>query len=192
LSSGADRRRFAREAEILGRLHHPGVAPIHGAGVADIGGAAAPYFIMAFVRGRPLDRYLAERRPTLEERVELLARVGDAVHHAHQQGVVHRDLKPGNILVEDEPDGPGRPRVLDFGIARLIESDAPANVTRTGHVIGTIPYMSPEQIRGTPGHVDVRTDIHALGVILYEALTGHHPFADIARRSLPEAARIIC
>ncbi len=189
--SSADRRRFAREAEILGRLRHPGVAHIFEAGVVELGGVSTAFLAMEFIEGEPFDAYLRRKRPDRLAIVELVARIGDAVHHAHQQGVVHRDLKPGNILVEDEADGPGRPRVVDFGIARLVEGDAPA-VTMTGHVIGTLPYMSPEQLKGGGAAADVRIDVYALGVMLYEALTGRHPFGDVAARPLPEAARIIC
>jgi serine/threonine protein kinase len=178
-------KRFANEAEILGRLQHPGVAQIFEAGVADDG---QPFFAMEFVRGVPLDEYVRRHSLAAAARLELVARVCDAVHHAHERGVVHRDLKPDNVLVDDH----GRPKVLDFGIARVAGGERPSATarTRTGQMIGTLGYMSPEQVVGDPSAVDGRTDVFALGVILYE-LFAHRPPYHLDDLPLPEAARVI-
>src|SRR5262249_48122191 len=114
LASDALLQRFAREAQILGRLHHPGIAQVYDAGVAESG---QPYFAMELIVGVPLDRYARDHALDARGRLELMARVGDAVQHAHERGVIHRDLKPGNILVEPS----GQPRVLDFGVARAAD-----------------------------------------------------------------------
>src|SRR5918911_1423627 len=119
LASGALVKRFAHEAEILGRLHHPGIAQVYEAGLADDG---QPFFAMEFIRGLPLDAYARLRAQTLPARLELLARVCDAVQHAHDHGVIHRDLKPANILVDEA----GQPKVLDFGVARALDDDLSA------------------------------------------------------------------
>src|SRR5262249_4942866 len=130
-------KRFAQEAQILGRLHHPGIAQIYEAGVAEDG---QPFFALELIRGLRLDEYA--RRHALEPaaRLELLARVCDAVQHAHEQGVVHRDLKPSNVLVDES----GQPKVLDFGVARAAGADllTTADQTRTGQLLGTLGYMS--------------------------------------------------
>src|SRR5262249_50277507 len=141
LASPAALKRFIHEAQILGRLHHPGIAQVYEAGLAEDG---QPFFAMEFVRGLPLDAYARQRALTPPARLELLARVCDAVQHAHDQGVIHRDLKPANILVEET----GQPKVLDFGVARATEADllTGAGLTRTGELLGTPNYMSPEQV----------------------------------------------
>ena len=128
---------------------------------------------MDYVRGRPLHEYVREKKLTLEETLKLFATVSHAVQHAHQKGVIHRDLKPTNILVDAE----GNPKVLDFGLAKQLASPVDTLVTVTQDVIGTLPYMSPEQARGSLDEIDTRTDIYALGVILYELLTGHFPYS---------------
>jgi WD40 repeat protein/predicted Ser/Thr protein kinase len=178
-------KRFAQEVEILGRLHHPGIAQIYEAGVAEDG---QPFFAMEFIRGLPLDEYGRLRSPTLRERVELLARVCDAVQHAHDQGVIHRDLKPANILVEER----GQPKVLDFGVARATDADlvTGAGLTRTGQLLGTANYMSPEQVTADPAAIDHRADVYALGVILFELLA-HRPPYQLEGRPLAEAARLL-
>src|SRR5262245_46693794 len=140
LASDALRQRFAREAQILGRLHHPGIAQVYDAGVAEGG---QPYFAMELIAGVLLDRYARERALDVPARLGLVARVCDAVQHAHERGVIHRDLKPGNILVESS----GQPKVLDFGVARAADLGLTAGGGRTeaGQLIGTLSYMSPEQ-----------------------------------------------
>lgn len=204
-------RRFEHEAHILGRLHHPGIAQIYEAGAPDAEHADQMYFVMELVRGAPLTTYARDRHLDIPHRLELIARVCDAVHHAHQRGVIHRDLKPTNILVvEDEPsttaedasaggtrifgrDFHAQPKVLDFGVARAQSSDDNVTTMHTlsGQIVGTLAYMSPEQVRGDPDDVDTRTDIYAIGVLLYELLGGRVPH-DISRLTIPEAARVIC
>ena len=113
-------RRFEHEADALARLHHPGIAQIFEAGTADAGVGSQPYFAMEFIRGEPLRDYAQAHGSTTRARLELIAKICDAVQHAHQQGVIHRDLKPGNILVDET----GQPKILDFGVARLTDGDA--------------------------------------------------------------------
>src|SRR5262249_38746561 len=131
LASPAVRQRFTHEAQILGRLHHPGIAQIYEAGLGDDG---QPYFAMEFICGSPLNQYVRRHGLDLAARVALLTRVCDAVQHAHDQGVIHRDLKPANILVEES----GQPKVLDFGVARAIDTDllTGAGLTQTGQLLG--------------------------------------------------------
>jgi non-specific serine/threonine protein kinase/serine/threonine-protein kinase len=180
-------KRFEQEAHALGRLRHPGIAQIYEAGMADAGHGPQPYFAMEFVTGRPLDQYVTERNPGVRERLDLVARICDAVHHAHQKGIIHRDLKPGNILVEDS----GQPRVLDFGLARVTDSDIQATMqTDVGQIVGTLPYMSPEQVLGDPLALDTRSDVYALGVLLYLVLAGHLPY-DLKKAHLAECIRVI-
>jgi len=163
-------RRFAREAEALGRLQHPGIARIYAAGTAD----GLPYFVMELVRGTPLTTYARTECRDIADRLELFARVCDAVQYAHQQGVIHRDLKPANILVDET----GQPKTLDFGVARLTESENPQTLkTDVGVVVGTLQYMSPEQVAGDSMDIDTRSDIYALGVILYELLAEQLPYS---------------
>jgi tetratricopeptide (TPR) repeat protein/predicted Ser/Thr protein kinase len=178
-------KRFAQETQILGRLHHPGIAPIYDAGVAEDG---QPFFALELIHGEPLDEYARLGSLTLPTRLELLARVCDAVQHAHEQGVIHRDLKPGNILV----DQTGQPRVLDFGVARELDDDlrSSADCTRTGQLLGTLSYMSPEQVATDPAGLDCRSDVYTLGVILFELLAGRLPYS-LEHLSLPEVARVI-
>ncbi|MCH7813060.1 MAG: serine/threonine protein kinase [Planctomycetes bacterium] len=124
------------------------------------------------MRGRPLDEFVRDKKLTLEDTLKLFATVCEAVQHAHQKGVIHRDLKPSNILVDVD----GQPKVLDFGLAKQLAAPVDTLVTVSQDVIGTLPYMSPEQARGDHEEIDTRTDIYALGVILYELLTGHYPY----------------
>jgi serine/threonine protein kinase len=185
LASPALLARFRHEAQILGRLHNPGIAQIYEAGLADDG---QPFFAMEFIRGLPLDEYADRHRLDVAARLALLARVCDTVQHAHDQGVIHRDLKPANILVEDT----GQPKVLDFGVARATDADllTQAGLTRTGQVLGTPDYMSPEQVAGDPAAIDHRADVYALGVILFELLA-HRPPYQLEGRPLAEMARLI-
>jgi WD40 repeat protein/predicted Ser/Thr protein kinase len=178
-------KRFSHEAQILGRLHHPGIAQIYEAGVADDGG---PFFAMEFIRGVALDEYARRHGLDAAACLELVARICDAVQHAHEQGVIHRDLKPANILVEDS----GQPKVLDFGVARATEGGrlTEASRTRTGQLLGTLSYMSPEQLAADPAAIDHRADVYALGVILFE-LTAHRLPYPLENRPLAEAARLI-
>jgi WD40 repeat protein/predicted Ser/Thr protein kinase len=185
LLSPALLKRFEQEVEILGRLGHPGIAQIYEAGIAEDG---QPFFAMEFVRGQPLDEYARSRSLTVPDRLSLVARVCDAVQHAHDQGVIHRDLKPGNILVDET----GQPKVLDFGVARATDADllTGAGLTQTGQLLGTPSYMSPEQLSADSAAIDHRADVYALGVILFELLAHRLP-SQVANRPLAEVARLI-
>lgn len=185
LTSAAVLRRFAHEAKILARLHHPGIAQVYDAGLADDG---QPFFAMEFIRGLPLDEYADRHGLDTAARVGLVARVCDAVQHAHDQNVIHRDLKPANILVEES----GQPKVLDFGVARATDADllTGAGLTRTGQLLGTPNYMSPEQVTADPAAIDRRADVYALGVILFELVAHRLPYR-LEDRPLAEAARLI-
>jgi len=171
---GADsRERLAHEAESLARLQHPAIAQVFEVGSAVVGGLTVPYFAMELVRGVPLDQYVKEHELDRRARLELVAQIADAIHHAHQKGVIHRDLKPANILVDER----GAPRVLDFGIARITDPDLQLESLRTelGQLVGTLGYMSPEQAAGDPEQIDSRTDVYSLGVVLFELLAGTLP-----------------
>ncbi len=180
-------RRFRNEAELLARLAHPGIAQIYEAGFAKEESADQAFFVMELVEGLPLNEYARREELSPRQRIELLARICHAVEHAHQRGVIHRDLKPGNILVTPQ----GQPKILDFGVARATEPSLNATMaTQHGQLIGTPAYMSPEQIRGDPT-MDTRADIYALGVIAFELLSGELPF-DLTGIPLTDAASRIC
>ncbi|HEY6446871.1 MAG TPA: serine/threonine-protein kinase [Acidobacteriaceae bacterium] len=179
-------RRFENEAQALGRLQHPGIAQIHDAGTADTPHGRQPYIAMELVRGENLLAFASEHHLGTPQRLELFAKICDAVQHAHQRGIIHRDLKPSNILVDES----GQPRILDFGIVRLTDSDAQATGrTDAGEIIGTLAYMSPEQVSGDPAEIDTRTDVYSLGVILYQMLAGKGPYA--IGKTIHEAAQAI-
>ena len=172
-TSGEMLRRFENEAQALGRLQHPGIAQIYEAGTAETPFGRQPYFAMELVRGESLLKYCDEHKLTVRQRLELFVKICDAVQHAHQRGLIHRDLKPANILVDES----GQPKILDFGLARLTDSDAQATrQTDVGQILGTLAYMSPEQVLGDPEELDTRSDVYALGVILYEMLAGRMPY----------------
>jgi eukaryotic-like serine/threonine-protein kinase len=199
-------RMFQREAETLARLKHPNIGAIYESGRTDDG---HHFFAMELVRGETLDRYLAGRGDPaapgeLGHRLALFRQICDAVQYAHQRGVIHRDLKPSNIIVTDEGSISGvsstasgataapTVKILDFGLARITEEDiAMTQITEIGVIKGTLPYMAPEQARGDGEAIDIRTDVYALGVILYEMLAGRRPY-DTARSALLEAVRVIC
>ena len=165
-------QRFEREGRILARLEHPHIARLLDAGVASDGAGGQPYLVLELVRGDPIDRWCDERQLDIEARLRLFVDVVQAVAAAHAQLVVHRDLKPGNVMV----DAQGQVKLLDFGIARLLDEDqdgaAPA-VTRTGQRAYTPAWAAPEQVRGEP--VSTTTDVWSLGVLLCQLLTGRHP-----------------
>jgi len=166
-ASKAHLKRFRLEAEAAARLEHPGIVPIHEVGERD----GSCYFSMKFIEGGQLDE-VARREPIpIRRAVELIAKVARTVHYAHEHGILHRDIKPGNILL----DAKGEPHLTDFGLARLVESDS--SVTQTLDVLGTPSYMAPEQATGNNAAVSSVTDVYGLGAVLYQLLTGQPPFA---------------
>jgi predicted Ser/Thr protein kinase len=166
-------RRFDQESHALGRLQHPGIAQIYEAGMADTGFGPQPYFAMEFIHGANVTEYAEKHQLKTRQRLEILVKIADAVQHAHQRGLIHRDLKPANILIDES----GQPKVLDFGVARATDSDAKAtSLTDVGQLVGTLAYMSPEQVLADPLGLDTRSDVYALGVILYELLAGRLPY----------------
>src|SRR5215472_16043444 len=140
-------RRFDQESHAVARLQHPAIAQIYEAGTADAGFGPQPYFAMEVIRGRPLRDYAEEHRLNTGQRLQLMVRICEGVQHAHQRGLIHRDLKPGNILVDET----GQPKILDFGVARVTDSDVETTrQTELGQLVGTLAYMSPEQALGDP------------------------------------------
>jgi eukaryotic-like serine/threonine-protein kinase len=175
-------QRFRRERQILAQLEHPGIARLLDGGATSTG---QPYFVMEYVEGPPLLAWCDEQRLAIEARLKLFLSVCDAVAYAHQKLIVHRDLKPGNILVTAEGD----PKLLDFGLARVLDSDTDTELTQAGPMPMTVAYASPEQIRGE--RQTVASDVYSLGVILYELLTGHRPY-QLANASFTEIVRVTC
>jgi len=169
LASDCQRHRFEREIELISRLHHPNIITLYETGTV----RSRRYFAMEFVDGSPIDDYALLHDLTPREIVSLFIKVCRAVSYAHQNGVIHRDLSPTNILVDEA----GEPHVFDFGLAKDIwaDDDAPAH-TLTGQVFGTLQYLSPEQAGGLDGKADVRSDIYTLAVVLYELLTDGFPY----------------
>jgi serine/threonine protein kinase len=165
-------RRFRLEADLLGRLQHPGIAHIFQADSLITAAGERPFFAMEYIDGPPILEYARAGGLNTRACLELMIKLCDAVDHAHRRGIVHRDLKPHNILVDKH----GQPKILDFGIAHVIERDQRSNfATRVGQIIGTLAYMSPEQLLADPALIDRRSDVYSLGVILYELLSGHLP-----------------
>ncbi len=182
-------RRFKLESEILGRLRHPGIAQIYESGIWSSGGEEIPYFAMEYISdGRALDEWVVANDLSTHEILSLFSQICDAVHHAHQKGVMHRDLKPANILVGSD----GRPRVIDFGVARGTDPEVAITTLETavGVLIGTLQYMSPEQCKGDPLAIDTRCDVYALGVVLYELLCKQLPY-NVRGKALQEALRVV-
>jgi len=176
-ATSRQRARFEREVEIVAGLTHPNIVTVYESGVA---GAGRHYLAMEYVNGVPLDQYLQQRasghavwREAVRARIQLVEKICDAVNYAHQRGVIHRDLKPGNILVDDNDE----PHVLDFGVAKFLggpEHAGRTQVTQGPAFLGTLAYAAPEQVREADA-VDVRTDVYALGAVFYEMLTGRRP-----------------
>ncbi|MCP4245503.1 MAG: serine/threonine protein kinase [bacterium] len=189
LGSASARRRFQYEAEVLGRLRHPGIAQVYEAGIHSEGDMTVPYFAMEYVaEARTIIDYATATKAHVRQRLALFAKVCDAVHHGHQNGIMHRDLKPGNILV----DAAGRAKIIDFGVARATDSDLAATTMHTDvrQLVGTLQYMSPEQCDGNSQQLDIRSDVYALGVVLYQLLCGCLPY-EVKADSITQAVRTI-
>lgn len=188
LFSQAHLKRFLREAQILGRLQHPAVAQIFAAGTFEFASSLLPYFVMELVpEALTITQFAAERGLSFSERAALFRKVCEAVDHGHRQGIIHRDLKPGNVLV----DRSGHPKVIDFGVAQWRGTDdLLSNLTGTNQLIGSVQYMSPEQFASDPAAVGIPSDIYALGVILYELLTGRPPY-ELSGKGIAEAAKTV-
>jgi formylglycine-generating enzyme required for sulfatase activity len=182
-------RRFILETEILGRLQHPFIAQIYSAGMCDVAGTKVPFFVMEFIPDAlSITKYATTKALGTRDRLALFRKACEAVAHGHHNGVIHRDLKPSNILV----DRSGTPKVIDFGVARCVDAkpEQTSALTDMGQLIGTLQYMSPEQISADPSKIDGRSDVYALGVILYELLTGQRPY-EISQRQIFEAMRVV-
>ncbi|PYK23545.1 MAG: hypothetical protein DME59_16635, partial [Verrucomicrobia bacterium] len=160
-------KRFRLEAEAAASLEHPGIVPIHDVGERD----GSCYFSMKFIEGGQLDEVVKRTPMSIRQAAELIAKLARIVHYAHEHGILHRDIKPGNILL----DAKGEPHLTDFGLARLVESES--SVTQTLDVLGTPSYMAPEQAAGNNTAVSSNTDVYGLGAVLYQLLTGQPPFA---------------
>lgn len=177
--------RFRREIELLAQLEHPGIGRLYAAGEDMVGGLPLPWLALELIRGLDLRTFVERERPDVAARLRLMIAICRAVQHAHERGVIHRDLKPGNILV----DATGQPKVVDFGVARLRDDED--GMTQAGQVVGTLPYMSPEQLTGRGDAVDARSDVYALGTIAYELVSGRLPHPRLTTSSLLEALDIV-
>jgi len=166
-ASKAHLKRFRREAEAAASLDHPSIVPIYEVGERE----GACYFSMKFVEGGQLDEVVKRAPISIRQAAELIAKVARTVHYAHEHGILHRDIKPGNILLDTK----GEPQLTDFGLARLVEAES--TVTRTMEVMGTPSYMAPEQAAGEYTKLSNATDVYGLGAVLYQLLTDHPPFA---------------
>ena len=183
--------RFSSERQALAMMNHPAIAKVLDAGATDEG---RPYFVMEYVEGVPLNVYCDQERLSLRRRLELFIHVCEGVQHAHQKAIIHRDLKPSNVLVT-ETDGQPVPKIIDFGVAKALDREDFDDTLSTGagQLIGTPEYMSPEQTGLSGEGIDTRTDVYALGVLLYELLVGQRPFRreDLAGLNFLEVLQII-
>jgi WD40 repeat protein/serine/threonine protein kinase len=189
VASASALRRFEFEAQVLAHLKHPGIAQIYEAGSFDDGTGGLPWFAMEYIsNAKPITEYARDAKLGTRERMRLFKQACEAVAHGHQRGVIHRDLKPTNILV----DGAGQVKVIDFGVARTTDSDMVVNTLQTdvGQLVGTVQYMSPEQFDADPHDLDIRSDVYALGVVMYELLSGRLPY-DLRKKAIHEAARVV-
>ncbi len=178
--------RFEAERQALALMNHEGIARVYHCGTTSRG---QPYFVMEYVEGAPIDRFCEEHSVSLEARLDLIRQVCEAVHHAHQKGVVHRDLKPGNVLVSRENDRL-RAKVIDFGLAKAMGSELVEATlfTEVGQIVGTPEFMAPEQADPTNADVDTRADVYSIGVLLFRLLVGELPFsANELRREFAQA-----
>lgn len=183
-------RRFEYESQILARLHHPGIAHVYEAGWHEEGGERLPYFALEYIpNARNILKYADQKHLSLRERLKLFIGVCQAIQHGHQRGVIHRDLKPGNILI----DAHGAVKIIDFGVARSTDADLNLTALQTsvGEMVGTLKYMSPEQCQADPHDLDIRSDIYSLGVLLFELLSGRPPY-DLYCTPIISAPRVIC
>ncbi len=168
LATPRQRARFAREVELCSRLTHPNVVALYSSGTVH----GRPYCAMEFIDGLPIDEFVFLHRPLPREIVRLIAAVCRAIHYAHQRGIIHRDLSPANLMVDLD----GVPHVLDFGLAKDVWLAGGPEISQTGQVVGTLPFLSPEQISGNDTEIDVRSDVYSLGAVLFTLLSGRRPF----------------
>ena len=184
--------RFEAEQQALALMEHPHVARVHDAGLTESG---RPYFVMEYVKGKPITEYCDKHRLTVEERLRLFLHICEAVQHAHQKGIIHRDIKPSNILVTIE-DEKASPKVIDFGVARAVSQPLTERTvyTEQGQFVGTPEYMSPEQADPNNLDIDTRTDVYSLGVVLYELVAGILPFDSqtLREHGIDGVRKVIC
>ena len=214
-SSEKRQRRFEAEADLLARLQHPGIAQVFDVGTFENEHGMHHYFVMELIEGQPLLQFAREHQLDTSSKLRLVAQIARAIHHAHMKGVIHRDIKPSNILIVEDAHStdshstppsssanqhstttrhaPFQIKIIDFGIARHVadnDGDAHSVMTATGQLVGTLPYMSPEQARGNPNEIDIRCDVYGLGVLAYQLLTDELPH-NVRDCSVPEAISII-
>ena len=185
--------RFEAERQALALMNHPGIASVYETGVTDDG---RPYFVMEYIEGQSITTACDTERLKTLQRLQLLVKVCDAVQHAHERGIIHRDLKPSNIMVVRGDDDQFHPKIIDFGVAKATSLDLSemTDMTQPGQLIGTPAYMSPEQIDHNQVAINSRSDVYALGVVMYELISGLLPFdpKSLAQNGLREMRRVIC